>query len=75
MGCPSFRLIRGESGGLGVTMGNLVSLSTSVNILDKVEVILGLYGGEHDLFDSMDRSAYLIGSNGFELMGLVRIKL
>lgn len=60
--------------GLGFTVGNLVSFSAFVNILDKVELILGLYGGEHDLFGSMGQDSYLIG-NDLEFIGQIRIKL
>jgi len=61
--------------GLGFTLGNLVSVSTSVNIMDRVSLILGIYAGEHDLFGEIQGRSYTIGSNDFDIIGQIRINL
>ena len=61
--------------GIGFTMGNLVSLSTSLNILDRATLILGIYAGEHALFSSVMHPDYRIGRNEFQIIGQIRVNL
>ncbi len=61
--------------GLGFTFGNLVSVSTSLNLKDRVSLILGIYAGEHELFGSMEGGSYSIGSHDFDIIAQVRIHL
>lgn len=61
--------------GFGFTMGNMVSFSTSLSIMDRVTLILGIYAGEHELFSPMEFSNYTIGSKEFDIIGQIRINL
>ena len=61
--------------GLGFTFGNLVSVSTSLNLKDRVSLILGIYAGEREFFGSMEGSSYTIGSHDFDIIAQVRIHL
>lgn len=61
--------------GLGFTFGNLVSVSTSLNLKDRVSLIIGIYAGEHELFSTMGGSNYTIGSNDFNIIAQLRIHL
>ena len=61
--------------GFGFTMGNLVSFSTSLNILDRVTLMMGIYAGEHELFGPIDNSNYTIGSKEFDIIGQIRVNL
>ncbi|MDA3822481.1 MAG: type IX secretion system membrane protein PorP/SprF [Bacteroidales bacterium] len=58
---PQFRKFHGYLGGnikiadivgVGITIGNLVSFSTSINIMDRVNLMLGIYAGEYDFFEN-----------------------
>ena len=61
--------------GFGFTYGNLTSFSTSLNIMDKVSLMLGIYAGEHELFGPTDNSNYTIGSAEFDIIGQIRVNL
>lgn len=61
--------------GIGFTMGNLVSFSTSLNIMDRVSLIMGIYAAEHELFDAIHRASYAINFGDFEMIGQIRINL
>jgi len=61
--------------GLGFTFGNLVSVSTSLNLKDRVSLILGIYAGEHELLGPIQGSSYTIGSNEFDIIAQVRIHI
>lgn len=61
--------------GLGFTMGNLVSFTTSLNFMDRVSLILGIYAGEHELFGPVQNSDYTLGSREFDIIGQIRVNL
>jgi hypothetical protein len=61
--------------GIGFTAGNLTSLSTSVNILDRVNLMIGIFSWRFDR-DRYNRYEYIIGgSNYFDIIGQIRINL
>jgi hypothetical protein len=62
--------------GVGITFGNLNSFSTSVDLFDRVSLVLGVYGAQHDLFN-FDRSPidYKLGFDGPEFIAQIRINL
>jgi len=61
--------------GFGFTLGNMVSFSTSLNIMDRVSLMLGIYSGEHDLFDDIDNGNYIIDFNDFKIIAQIRVNL
>ena len=61
--------------GFGFTLGNMVSFSTSLNIMDRVSLMLGVYAGEHDLFDNIDYGSYIIDFNDFKIIAQIRVNL
>lgn len=61
--------------GIGFTVGNLTSLSASVNILERVRLMIGIASGRFER-DNDNRYEYTIGgSDGFEMIGQIRINL
>lgn len=61
--------------GFGFTLGNMVSFSTSLNIMDRVSLMLGVYAGEHELFGDIDRGTYIIDFNDFKIIAQIRVNL
>ena len=61
--------------GFGFTMGNLTSFSTSLNIMNRVTLMIGIYAGGNELFGPLDYANYTIGSMGFEIIGQIRVNL
>ncbi len=58
--------------GLGFTVGDMYSLSTSITILDRVSLIVGVYQVENNNLVSMD---YSLGFDPIEYIAQLRIKL
>lgn len=62
--------------GVGFTLGNLVSLTTSLNILDRVTLLMGIYGGEHDFLDTQFIGAsYTLDFSDLQYVAQIRINL
>lgn len=61
--------------GLGITAGSLVSVSATVNILDRVELMLGIYAGEQLLDDGPRSLDYGLNFGNKEYLMQLRINL
>lgn len=61
--------------GIGFTLGNIVSVSGSVELFDRLTLMLGLYAGEHEFFEGMELRGYTLGANDFEIIGQIRVRL
>lgn len=59
--------------GVGFTVGSVFSLSTSVTILDKVSLMLGVY--QTELGDNLSGSDYSFGFDPLEFIVQLRVKL
>lgn len=61
--------------GLGITAGSLLSVSATVNILDRVELMLGIYAGEQLLDDGPRSLDYGLNFGNKEYIMQLRINL
>jgi len=61
--------------GLGITAGSLVSVSATVNIVDRVELMLGIYAGEKFLDDGPRSMDYGLNFGNKEYIMQLRINL
>lgn len=59
--------------GVGFTVGSIFSLSTSVTILDRVSLMLGVY--QTELGDNLSGSDYSLGLDPLEFIVQLRVKL
>jgi hypothetical protein len=46
-----------------------------MELFDRLSLMLGLYAGEHEFFEGMELPAYTVGTNDFEIIGQIRIRL
>ena len=64
-----------ENYGLGFTVGHVVSVSASVELLDRLSLMLGIYAGEYEFAEGLESPKYTLGANDFEIIGQIRIRL
>ena len=60
--------------GFGFTMGNLTSFSTSLNIMDRVTLMMGIYAREQ-FGGIINGTKYTIGYGDFDIIGQIRVNL
>lgn len=61
--------------GLGFTVGSLVSVSANLNILDRAQLMLGVYGGEKILQDGLVTADYRFSPGDKRYLVQLRINL
>jgi hypothetical protein len=61
--------------GLGITAGSLVSISANLNILDRVQLMLGVYGGEKIFQDGPTPADYRINPGDKNYFVQLRVNL
>ena len=61
--------------GLGITAGSLLSVSANVNILDRAQLMLGIYGGENNFQDGLVTADYKFNPGDKRYFVQLRINL
>lgn len=61
--------------GLGITAGSLLSVSANVNILDRVQLMMGIYGGEKTFQDGLVTADYRFNPGEKSYFVQIRINL